>query len=401
MIAADPLHSCTIGHSVGSCGPVRLPALYRGMTLRDTNQDANDQRAIQLARGARAGTIPEQQARWYIAAMLRDSDIPSVAAGKVLSGWTRQSQDDAAELITDIISAKVAGSTPALDITRIADGASVSGWARQFAVSVPMAQTIRRSMYRRPRPMASDLLDRSGVLGPAPDVAGDTSDHYDEMASRYDSMSHGLPTTDQVEVRARVLAEAYHVPLPGRGVDRRNAAALRMRLYGSGSAVKEDIVETLEDVTAGPRGLTVLWADEPEMSLHTLIELPTLALQALAEHSLTPIPIPAQAHVKALADWVTDTTGVYRRTATRLVNIFVAAHSELDRRSRDTSTGALPQLRPKKSRQADQARWRISATAWITRWGPALGSTPEAVQDRLVEALWAIRAGSPLPSNIG
>lgn len=364
----------------------------------DPKDIANDTAAVKIAKRVLDGSLHEQEGRWELAGLLYHSEvIPKTAAG--LCPGTRHRQSTAIDIISDTLQAKIAGPNPALDLSIIANGSSFSGWARRFACSAQMAQTVKRQVWRnsvRTQPASHELMDTLHPSGEASSSVLSDTVEYDELASRYADMSYGLVDPELEPLRARLLADAYHVPLPHRGVDIHNAYQLRRRLLGSNSCVKDDITETLENFGAGARGLSVLWDRHPETVLYALIELPTIVLQAFAEHALTPTPSPPVKHLDTLRDWLTPILGG-KHIAGSIARLYALVSSEADHRWRDYHGPSAPRLRPRVERRSEQDQWDAAVTAMVAKGVTSLGRTPKEVQDRLTIVLAAIVAGEPLP----
>jgi len=346
-----------------------------------------DQAAHDIAVRVISGHLPEQRGRWEIGGLIHRSTIPRGVAARIMNGWTPQAQEDAAEIVADILVEKIAGPIPALDIPMIAANKSFSGWARRFAQSASMSYTVSRQVHRS-RELLCESPTKVNDIG---ELDSPTDDRFAESASNYSILSRGLTSTDLVAVRAKVLSDTYGAPLPVRWVGMSTSKALHRRLRGSNSAVKDDIRESLEDPGSGLRGLAGLWSEAREPELNLLVDLPTLVAQAIAEHALTPIAPIATQHIRKMCSDITLTVG-NRSVARTLVNNFAGVWAELDGRWRDTARGAPPKLKTQATQNRDRESWEQAVSTLLTTCGvTALGRNASDVYQALTDVLWGIR----------
>lgn len=357
---------------------------------RDRLTDAIDRKAVRLARSVLAGDLTESEARWEIAALVTSSEIPDAVAASIVKPAThRQDQIDTAQFLTELIQDKIAGPHPALDLAILAEGTSVSGWARKFASSSAARSTARRisfSVNDRCVPVSHDdqrLASLAVGLDGTSSWTEDAPDHdqaFLALAAAYHEQSAATRTYERIHLSTRYLCEAFRLPTPCRGIDLPTYQALKDRLESSETAAFDDIVDTVENPSAGYRGLAALFTGVPIEELAPFTGLPPIVANRIALSALTPTPPPRQAHLRAMRDSLSNMVGG-KHAAGRLVNSWASMRTEVDRSEYGVS--GHPKIRPFADRRRAQAQWTTTVEALVRRGVTQLGITPDAVRSTM------------------
>lgn len=364
--------------------PNRLPP---SALSHNWHTDAVDRRASDIARSVLAGIIDESAGRWEIAALVTEAGVARSVAPSIALPNDRQSQEDTAQLLTELVQDKIAGPHPALDLGLIAEGKSVSGWARKLAGSDAARSTARRVLHRttyRTVPVSHTdhrMVDIAvGIDGSSGNEADECYEAFLVLAASYQEQARAKRPYELIHLSCRFLCDAYGLPTPCRGIDLPNYEALVERMETSEATVLDDIVDTLEDPDAGPRGLAVLFADASIDQLERFVGLPPEIAHRVALSALTPMTPPHKAHLAAMRDSLTTLVGG-KHAAGRLVRSWVSACTEVDRSERCGS--GRPAVRPLAERRLAQSEWVQTCNELVDRGVTQLGLTPDAVRAAL------------------
>lgn len=357
------------------------------------NQDAEnlvrDSGAIRFAREALAGNMPERDARWNIAELLRKSGIVEQIVGR-LQLSPQEARDMIPELyyLADDIVVGISGQ-PKLDLKRIADGASYCGWIRKFLSSLPARTCVQRPHWTRARreKLVSDQGEWEEVFNTSyGDIAtsvieNDDRDTMDAATARFEKRAPGLRRCGKVHLTARTLATAFSLRQPPRAIDIDQRDRLLEIVKADEYAAYGALVfrpDTYSDPdTAALASIFADWTDEDK---DTLLSQSPLVCQAYAIAALTPIPPPQASSVAKLKRNILQ-SGQRVIEANALVGAFVAAVSETTTSEFDAHHAL--EIKTVDERDRDRHHFEEVASQIIKSGWVRLGKTPHEVEENM------------------
>ena len=360
----------------------------------DANR-ARDIEAASLASSALADLLPERDARWRIAALLRGAGIVEQVAGRLQ--LAHQERADLIDGLYDLADAVVVGvGRPAkLDLARLADGASFCGWARQFLSSHQVRTTVmRRSWARSRREVQVTGHDDEPIIARPTDHDDDLGCLDEETAEAaiacFDGHARGLRSCGRAHLTAHTLAAAFQLPRPRRAIDLEDHDYLLALVEEEPRAVHEALRCWRSAPGSEPSGLAVLFDDWTSADVCSLLELQPVVAQALALAALTPVPPPQTQHVIELRRRLERSAG-RRPEVKALTDAFTALVAE-------TTTSEFDARRPMElkaadERAADRDRFEALAHQIVAQGWIKLGSNPGEVEAHLRSMLDQLRYG--------
>lgn len=256
-----------------------------------------DERANSLARRALDKDIDETYARWRIAALVPKSGVPGRVASRDARFYGKQAQLDYAEHLREKLLNLIMGQ--GFNIELIAGGASLSGWMNSICSSAISKMSVRQVVQPYNRRVHRAVETEPIRMVPlTPDVDVESSDEGDEWFSAWEEAFREFSPSArlhnaQIHLRAKMLAGAYHLFAPKRGVYLANRSKL-LNALDDPKAASNDTITSLS--TGKAQGLAVLWDNQ----LEAMADVPTMVTHALALAALTPVSPPTVADLKSV-----------------------------------------------------------------------------------------------------
>ena len=369
-----------------------------------------------MAQAVLAGELTEAEGRWKIASIVLTEDIPASVSREIVSE-NRQLQADAEEHLRALLIDKIAGTNPNLDVQRIANGASISGWSRQLLRS-PFARfhVLELGRGHKSRPIPVDPFDRKIVDSSCVDSewsgpqGEERAESFLSAAAAYAKTASNRRANERIHLSARTLCRTYGLSSPRRCVYLPNRVALLARLEGDECAVQDDVMDTIEDMDHGYRGLAVVFEGWSLAELSEIAEVPAIASQRIALAALTPSPPPVQPHCSALRSALLasypEVGGSH--AVGGLVRRWVDVTTEAC--GSEYRAGEAVEPKPAVQRAKDELAWHQTVVSLVQRGVESLGVTPaqvaqtlSAMMETIIEPCATCRQGprSGTRSNIG
>jgi hypothetical protein len=366
----------------------------------DADHDRIDREASSIASKAVDGAIPQETARWEIAALVTMSDIPDNVADRHCSSTWHQEKTDMGQYLRELLEAKIVGPHPSLDLAILANGGSVSGWARMLASSQPAITSARRSVrngsYRQvptdPHSYQhSDViagLDGSEHTGAEEEDADVMAEVWEALLASYTKKHHNMRANGTVHQTAETLCSIYQLPAPARAINRADRKQMMEAVQEGQNAVRDDLRASAATQWSSHIGLAVLFSDWSTDDINRLTDQHPLVSQALALAALTPLPPARRTEIKALGESLSDQLG--KITANRVARAWADVYAELNGSEYD-NTKPPPTIKTKAERNNARLVWEAEVSALINKGVTLLGTTPEEVTSALRRALDRIR----------
>lgn len=340
---------------------------------------------MSVAQAVLAGKLSEAEGRWKIASIVLTEDFAG-AASRSAATENYQLRVDAEDHLRSLLIDKIAGPRPALDIQMIADGASVSGWSRQLLRSrfahlrvseIAWKNGVRtvpvNPLDQRITEMACVDSEWSGPDGE------DRAESFLSAASTYLGIASNRRQNERIHLSARTLCATYGLATPRRCVYLDNRHALLERLEGSECSVQDDVIDTLEDMDHGYRGLAVAFTGCSVAELTAIADVPAIVSQRIVLAALTPSTPPVRPHCSALKQAVLASYPEVggNHVVGALVQEWVAVTTEA--KNSEYRAGEVPVPKPKTQRAKEELAWHQTVTNLVQRGVRSLGETPAQV----------------------
>lgn len=369
--------------------------------------DVRDSEARAIAASCLAGVISEPDARWRIAALLRDADVVEQVVARLhvqphLVEEVRERMYDLVDTaITGARFAMSAGrdrSRPKLDLERLASGTSLCGWARRYLSSQQARTTAQRSSWARARRevLAGEIDEHTCRPDDLTSTAGESrvgEETVEAAISCLAEHARGLRPLGRAHLVARMLTAVYHLPCLPRAIDRPALlAAVRSddRLAHAALRFLVDGVVGEECTLPNLLQLAELFGEWTDLQLRRLLDLSPLVSQAIVIAALSPTPPPQAGEVRQLQLQVTA-AGLSRSAAQALTGALAGIVTETTTSEYD----ALHELAPKPPghQLADRERFEQVVAQILASGWTRLGATPGEVEAHLRSMLDEIRYG--------
>jgi hypothetical protein len=351
---------------------------------------------MSVAKAVLTGELSESEGRWEIAAIVLTENFPGAASRSVVVG-NRQLQADAEDHLRSLLIDKIAGPRPALDLQRIAAGASVSGWSRQllrsrFArIRVSEVAWMNGGRTVPVNPLDQRITEMACVDSEWSGPDGeDRSESFLSAASTYLDMASNRRQNERIHLSARTLCATYGLATPRRCVYLENRSALLERLTGSECSAQDDVIDTLEDMDHGYRGLAVAFSGCSVAELTAIADAPAIVSQRIVLAALTPSTPPVRPHCSALKQAILTAYPEVggNHAVGSLVQEWVAVTTEA--KNSEYRAGEVPVPKPKTQRNKEEMAWSRTVTNLVQRGVRSLGETPTQVAQTLAALMDSI-----------
>lgn len=352
-----------------------------------TNRQEIDAVARSISAQAVAGTMPEPEARWNLAALVYRSDIPENVVGRAVSGRSipRQAYSDSIESVREQLTKMIAGPNPKLDLSLVASGSSLCGWASRIISGpyvFPKTNFDTRNRCTREVTVSDDTISSLIALRSMSDFGFDAmpsreEEHDHNVVDEYHLLSKGLREWELVHLNAEHICAVSSVAHPRRSIHLPNRRSLLKRLELSVDTCRTDLAEFVERDVVPSNSLAALFSNLSVDDIDRVSRLNPMSSQMLARSALTPVPQPRQSVVRSLRSTLQGSVGG-PRAASQLCRAYVNVVSEVD--GSEFAPGNTPRRIKKASeRKVDFTQWRYVVEGLVERGHLDLGETPDKV----------------------
>lgn len=376
--------------------------------------------ATNVAQAFEAGKISEKDARWKIAALIQDSDVPLRIArshmARYASSVSRAQQTvDLGEQLTELLFRKMLGLDSkdnrvvrqTVDLGMFAAGKALSGWMQSFATSA--VQSEHRNLTRRSRHVVqyNPIMSNSTPDSPTEDHSlnldalvvttenfedpdNSQRDGFEAALAGYEALAFKTRTVQRIQLSARAVCAGYDMPLPR-----------RMRSNDERARLAAHIAE--DPASPARLALTISEGGVPEENDKPFAE--ALGHYSQADWDRLADADPRIAHTIALAiasPMVSPGSGVtkafvaavmgkasgtrYARLAQRAATTWLDHHCEVT--GSEYGNGVDP--KPDAQLVADRSRFITAATSMLDKECALFGATISEVNRTFVDMLYEV-----------